>query len=323
MRNLFQANVDVGVTFRNQKELPTITFPSGDDVVEEFYLFGKDDAVEGEVFIAPTNGSKLNHTGIKIELIGQIELSYDRGNHHVFCSMFQELQGAGTLTEGTEFPFSFAKSEKQFETYQGINVRLRYFVRVKIGRSYAPNIRREFDFAVQCITPDVESNPPLKMEVGIEDCLHIEFEYDKSIYALDECINGVINFLLVRIKIQKMELQIIKRESTGSGPNLYNETEIITKYEIMDGAPVKDEQIPIRLYLKSFPISPTYRTVQSKFSVRYYLNLVLVDEEERRYFKQQEITLWRDKIGSVSSDAPTYDGTTKGTSGGEATRSEN
>ena len=55
----------------------------------------------------------------------------------------------------------------------------------------------------------------------------------------------------------------------------------------MDGAPVKDEVIPIRLYLKSFNLSPTYRTVQSKFSVRYYLNLVLVDEEERRYFKQQ------------------------------------
>merc|ERR550534_268527 len=114
-----------------------------------------------------------------------------------------------------------------------------------------------------------------------------------SVYELDACIKGVINFLLVRIKIQKMELQIIKRESTGSGPNLYNETEIVTKYEIMDGAPVKDEVIPIRLYLKSFNLSPTYRTVQSKFSVRYYLNLVLVDEEERRYFKQQEITLWR------------------------------
>jgi hypothetical protein len=24
------------------------------------------------------------------------------------------------------------------------------------------------------------------------------------------------------------------------------------------------------------------------------LNLVLVDEEDRRYFKQQEITIWRD-----------------------------
>lgn len=29
------------------------------------------------------------------------------------------------------------------------------------------------------------------------------------------------------------------------------------------------------------------RDVNKKFSVRYYLNLVLVDEEERRYFKQQ------------------------------------
>lgn len=27
--------------------------------------------------------------------------------------------------------------------------------------------------------------------------------------------------------------------------------------------------------------------------MRYFLNLVLVDEEDRRYFKQQEITLYR------------------------------
>lgn len=29
------------------------------------------------------------------------------------------------------------------------------------------------------------------------------------------------------------------------------------------------------------------RDINKKFSVRYYLNLVLIDEEERRYFKQQ------------------------------------
>lgn len=40
------------------------------------------------------------------------------------------------------------------------------------------------------------------------------------------------------------------------------------------------------------------RDINKKFSVRYYLNLVLMDTEDRRYFKQQEITLWRkaDKI---------------------------
>ena len=37
----------------------------------------------------------------------------------------------------------------------------------------------------------------------------------------------------------------------------------------------------------------TYRNINNKFSVKYYLNLVLVDEEDRRYFKQQEIKMYR------------------------------
>merc|ERR1712154_596940 len=86
--------------------------------------------------------------------------------------------------------------------------------------------------------------------------------------------------------------------STGNGPNLYNETEVVTKFEIMDGAPIKGENVPIRLFLEPYDLTPTFRTIHNKFSVRYYLNLVLVDEEERRYFKQQEITIFRraDKV---------------------------
>ena len=50
---------------------------------------------------------------------------------------------------------------------------------------------------------------------------------------------GKIYFLLVRIKIKHMELSIIRRETTGAAPNQYNESETITKFEIMDGAPVR------------------------------------------------------------------------------------
>ena len=82
------------------------------------------------------------------------------------------------------------------------------------------------------------------MEVGIEDCLHIEFEYGKAKYHLQDVVIGKIYFLLVRIKIKHMELQILRRESTGSGANLYNETEVAAKFEIMDGAPVRGMDIP-------------------------------------------------------------------------------
>jgi len=93
-----------------------------------------------------------------------------------------------------------------------------------------------------------------------------------------------------------MEIVIIKRESTGAGSNAFHETENLAKYEIMDGAPVRGESIPIRLFLSPYQLSPTFKNVHNKFSVKYFLNLVLVDEEDRRYFKQQEIHLWRKVI---------------------------
>ena len=70
----------------------------------------------------------------------------------------------------------------------------------------------------------------------------------------------------------------------GAQSSLDNET--IAKYEVMDGCPKKDEHIPIRLYLGGYDLSPTMKNIANKFNVKYFLNLVLVDEDDRRYFKQ-------------------------------------
>ena len=72
----------------------------------------------------------------------------------------------------------------------------------------------------------------------------------------------------VRIKIKHMEIAIIKRETTGSGPNTFHENETIAKYEIMDGAPVRGESIPIRVFLAGYDLTPTMRDINKKFSVR-------------------------------------------------------
>ena len=47
-----------------------------------------------------------------------------------------------------------------------------------------------------------EVNNGIKMEVGIEDCMHIEFEYNKARYHLKDVIIGKVFFILVRIKIK-------------------------------------------------------------------------------------------------------------------------
>eukprot|EP00271_Cylindrocystis_brebissonii_P002834 TRINITY_DN13610_c0_g1_i1.p1 TRINITY_DN13610_c0_g1~~TRINITY_DN13610_c0_g1_i1.p1 ORF type:complete len:299 (-),score=55.85 TRINITY_DN13610_c0_g1_i1:1444-2340(-) len=256
-------------------------------------LFQGQETVSGVVFLEPLPGKRVEHTGIKIELLGQIELYFDRGNFYDFTSLVRELDVPGEIIDRKSYPFEFSNVEMQYESYNGVNVRLRYILKVTVGRNYATNIVKEKDFWVRNVAIPPEINNSIKMEVGIEDCLHIEFEYSKSKYHLKDVIVGKIYFLLVRIKIKHMEVEIRRRESTGSGPNTYNESETVAKYEIMDGAPVRGESIPLRLFLSPYDLTPTYRNINNKFSVRYYLNLVLVDEEDRRYFKQQEVTIYR------------------------------
>lgn len=46
-----------------------------------------------------------------------------------------------------------------------------------------------------------------------------------------------------------MELCLVRRESTGTPPNVFHENRNITKYEIMDGAPVKGRSSNLLDYL--------------------------------------------------------------------------
>lgn len=202
---------------------------------------------------------------------------YDRGNHYEFLSLGQELAAPGELQHPQTFPFNFKNVEKQYESYNGINVKLRYFTRVTVSRRMA-DVIREKDIWVYSYRIPPEINSSIKMDVGIEDCLHIEFEYSKSKYHLKDVIVGRIYFLLVRLKIKHMELSIIRRETTGVAPNQYNESETLVRFEIMDGSPSRGETIPIRLFLGGFDLTPTFREVNKKYSVRYYLSLVLIDE---------------------------------------------
>lgn len=89
----------------------------------------------------------------------------------------------------------------------------------------------------------------------------------------------------------------------------------------MDGSPSRGETIPIRLFLGGFDLTPTFRDVNKKFSTRYYLSLVLIDEgkmlappkaqlhvnspcaDARRYFKQSEIILYRQAPDAVGGQA--------------------
>lgn len=287
-------NAADAIIFLNEEEdKKKVEYRLEDGTKTKLPLFYDGDNLSGRIKIHVKN-NKLQHAGIQLEFVGQIVQFSDRNNPQEFTTLLRQLSKPGELPQGAhEFQYEFLHVEKPFETYYGINVRLRYFLRLTIEKRFA-NIVKEKPIAVQTlhVYPEVDQSS-LKMEVGIEDCLHIEFEYNKQRYHLRDVILGKIYFLLVRVKIKHMQIDLIRKEITGGLSNGVTETENITKYEIMDGAPVKGECIPIRFFLGAYDLTPTMKDINKKFSVRYYINLVLLDEDDRRYFKQQEIILWR------------------------------
>jgi hypothetical protein len=53
------------------------------------------------------------------------EMFYDRGNHYEFVSLSQELASGGEMRQAQTLDFTFKNVEKQYESYSGINVKLR------------------------------------------------------------------------------------------------------------------------------------------------------------------------------------------------------
>jgi vacuolar protein sorting-associated protein 26 len=96
-------------------------------------------------------------------------------DHHCVCARLVGLPLTDILSSTD--PFDFTNVEKQYDSYNGINVKLRYFLRVSITRQYSPNITEETvlwvknlqvgSSAVQQVNPDI--NNSIKMEVGIEE----------------------------------------------------------------------------------------------------------------------------------------------------------
>lgn len=147
-------------------------------------IYTADDDISGTVTVKLESGKKFEHLGIRVELIGHLgtnrpylEIFNDKSLSTDFMAMAKELEPAGTLTDNKSFTFRFAKFEKQYESFNGIAGQVRYFVRTSVNRNYSTKIVKEIDFAVQLPNPELENEGqvPIKMEVGIEDCLHIEF----------------------------------------------------------------------------------------------------------------------------------------------------
>ncbi|KAJ5069045.1 vacuolar protein sorting-associated protein [Anaeramoeba ignava] len=264
---------------------------------KELPIFSDGETISGTVIIDQKHNKKQIIEKIQIQFIGQIRMLYEKGTTHDFIKITKNLNEKNKIEIHQEYTFNFQNCQMKYESYHGINAKLDYLIRVIIQKQSKTDTQ-DFKIWVNNIKKAPKKNDSIKMEVGIPNSLDMRIGIEKSKFHLLDVVLGEVSYLKVKIRLKYMEVSIIKREVTGTGTIIYTESETLTKFEIMDGSVVKGEKIPIRFFLESLNITPTYQNIDNKFSVNYYLNIVLVDEENRRYFKECEIYFFRNSLDS-------------------------
>ena len=140
----------------------------------------------------------------------------------------KDLESAGIINEPKTFKFNYDNVDRQHESYFGMNISLHYFVRVTILRSLNLHITKQVEFFQRMFTVSFwfsssyeherilffffsqvapENTGNIKMEVGIEDCLHIEFEYNKSKFVLLTFLSSPLDHRISKKKKKKIPPQ--------------------------------------------------------------------------------------------------------------------
>ena len=189
--------------------------------------------------------------------------------------------------------FNFQNVKMPYESYKGDYASVKYYVKIIIV-STVKNTEYVKEFAV--VNPYESSilqknDEPIFMQVGMKQKMNLSIFFQHKNYNCRGTLKGFITFNYLNINLKFMEVQIVRREIIFGDKRC--EPAYVARYELIDGVPNKHEKIPVRFFLKSYNLTPTYPNIDNVFFVKYYLNLVIADEEDNRYFKQKEICLFR------------------------------
>ena len=260
---------------------------------KRYPTFFTDEDIEGKIELK-FKKPNFEHYGIRAELHGIIE-KYNPINSTIteFTNLGIEILRPGIIENlSTIVPFSFKNTKLIHESYKGLYAQVKYYIKIIINSNII-NYTYEEEFAA--VNPNdegilIENDDSIKMSVGIQNLLSIDFELEHINYNCRGTIKGLISFNYIHLPIKFVEIQLLKNESVFTEKK---EPFIIESFELIDGSPIKNDVVPFRFFLKSYNLTPTYKNINNIFCVKYYINLIIGDFENNTFFKQTEIKLFR------------------------------
>lgn len=281
-------NSQIAITIKDADKKKALKFyDKNGQVLAQIPVFKNDDSLHGTVKISIGKSKKLDHQGIRVELIGRAETPPIKNSD--FISTNKELDPTGSLLEDREYEFSFNRFDKPFETYIGNKAKIYYFIKVTIKRPI--DLVAEAAFAVLLDYPPKNQEGATTISLR-EDNASIDVDFKRFSYHMRDVIEGTVKLAKSRCDLKNIELKIVREECIPPNSSTADRDPVL-EYEVCDGTPEVDEEIPFKIHLIAVDLSPSYTNVNNRFSVKYYLRVHTTDEFGNKYYKDSEINIWR------------------------------
>ena len=240
--------------------------------------------------IKPREISHFEHLGMKIQLIGEMK-NNDNNKITTFLNETETLLNEGKIIKPLKLFHIFNNIKTPIETYYGVHFCI--YIQIKLIRKLF-NTEKLYikNFIVENISKNPIMNGNCRLEIGVTNKLHMEYELFKNKFDLNDVITGKLYFLEVTTPIKSVEIQLIKREQILNDINKTFENIIIGKLQVCDGQPYDNDIIPFRFFLSGRNLHPTQKNNDS-FSLKFYIKIVVILENDKMLYKNQEILLWR------------------------------
>ena len=267
------------------------------------YIYTSQEPITAHITLTPVEIASFDHLGVELCLIGEI-LNFDTKCASYFLSKRIELLKEGTLCKPTTFTHAFRGVDFVYESYNGEHFSVMYYIQLKITRKVFNSVKvYNKYFIVQHVqdAPLIVGN--CRMEIGMSDKLHMEYELFENKFHLNDVITGRLFFKEVLTMIRNIEIVLLRKEKVRTLTSCDKDDEmmnfdycVVGISEACDGQPMEGNVIPFRMYLKGRGLSPTVKRGEV-FSVNYYVKIQVVLENEKVLYKNQEVVLWRKEYG--------------------------
>lgn len=283
---------------RKQKVNKDLDAPSEDAWLP---IYQQEEAIQGIITLKIKPERTFEHQGIKAEIIGLAKFPQSE-EWKQFYLISEELSAPGVLSKAlTRVEFKFKgvpNSECIYSSFESSELRVKYLLRVTLGRLLA-DVHQERKFWIAALPKkEVEEQQTMSknVEIGIENYIRVDFFLANLHCSISDSINGYILFHMLNLPIRTAQLCLVQKVIRLDTLAQISQW-VLKAQQILDGAAVLSIKIPFRMslldcaVLGDFAGGGSIEEIGKLWAVKYFVQLVLIDTQERHYFKQHEVNL--------------------------------